>query len=123
MRKRDVKAQRSSDLVAYFRDIALEQDEAEIDGAIARYNILFKIRLEIAAELRSRLGDQRRLLVALYDDLNLRVRLYAALATLAVAPTEARQVLDQIHDWGLTPYCAEAGNILEGLDDGSLVPR
>jgi hypothetical protein len=122
MKYDDLKAEPSSTLVKYFREISLAQDEAEIDGAIARYNRLFAIRTAIAEELRRRPGDQRRQLMPLFDHPNLRVRLYAALETLVVAPAESRQILQQIHAWRLTPYCAEAASILNALDDGSFVP-
>lgn len=110
-------------LVRIFRDICLAQDAAEIEGATARYNRLFFDRMRLKKELQSREGDQRRLLVKLYDDINLRVRLYAALATLAVVPTEAREVLQQLRDWRVPPYSGEAASILNKLDDGSFVPR
>lgn len=109
-------------LVQYFREVALAQDLAEIDCDWARVNRLYDNRIEIAAELRSRSGDHRRQLMILYEDLNLRVRLNAAIATLAVAPAEARRVLQQLHDWKLTPYCGDAGDILKGLDNGTFVP-
>jgi hypothetical protein len=118
----NLKAKPDSTLVRYFREISLAQEEAEIDGAIARYNRLFAIRMALAEKLRLRPGDQRRQLTPLFDHPNLRVRLYAALETLVVAPAEARQVLRQIHAWRLTPYCAEAASILNALDDGSFVP-
>lgn len=110
-------------LVGIFRDICLAQDEEEIEGDTARYNRLFFDRMSIKEELQSREGDQRHLLVRLYDDINLRVRLYAALATLAVVPTEARAVLQQLRDWRVPPYSGEAASILNKLDDGSFVPR
>lgn len=122
MKYDDLKFEPGSTLVRYFREISLAQDEAEIDGAIALYNRLFAIRMAIAEELRQRPGDQRRQLMPLFDHPNLRVRLYAALETLVVAPAESRQVLQQIHAWRLTPYCAEAASILSALDDGSFLP-
>ena len=122
MKYEDLRSEPVSTLVKYFLKISLAQDEAEIDGAIALYNRLFAIRTAIVEELRLRPGDQRRQLITLFDHSNLRVRLYAALETLVVAPVESRQILQQIHAWRLTPYCAEAASILKGLDDGSFVP-
>ena len=47
----------------------------------------------VANELKARDGDQRTALMTLYDYPNMQVRLKAAIHTLAVAPTAARQQL------------------------------
>ena len=74
-------------LVQRFRDAALSQFETHfLDDGVDEYNHLSAELKAIEAELRSRPGDQRRALAALYSDENSEVKLKAAFATLAVEP-------------------------------------
>jgi hypothetical protein len=109
-------------LVERFAKFGLDQVKAELFGEIGKYNRLYREMASIASELKSRSGDQRRALMSLYSHPNIHVRLAAAKKTLAVAPNEARQVIEGIavsHDY---PYAGEAGITLEFLDDGTFKP-
>jgi hypothetical protein len=74
-------------------------------------------------ELRRRDGDQRHILARCYDHANLKVRLNAAHATLALMPEEARKVFEIISQSGLQPYCADAAGTLGSLDSGFYKPK
>ena len=110
-----------SELVDLFTEIALAQDAASLRDEIAKYNRLFKEMSAVSAELKSRPGDQRRALVALYRSDNMQVRLKAAIHTLAVAPTEARSALRVIADTKWSPQCLDAGMSLR-LESGVFKP-
>lgn len=111
-----------ADLLEEFVTIALKQDEAELEGKTRAFNRLFTRKIAIVDELRGRPGDHRTLLTGLYEHPNLRVRLNAARATLAVAPLQARRVLEQLRDWKIPPYDADAWGTLDALDKGIFVP-
>ena len=79
-------------LVARFAEIGVAQDNAEDDNE--EYARLFRQMETVRAALKSRPGDQRRALLALFDHKNMQVRLMAAKTTLAVVPKEARQMVE-----------------------------
>jgi len=58
----------------------------------------------------------------LYRHANAQVRLAAAKATLAVAPEDARQMLQRIADSGEFPQAGDAGMCLVALDRGIFKP-
>jgi len=107
-------------LVARFAEIGIAQDRAEDDNA--EYNRLFHLMQALKDELKSRPNDQRRALMALYDHRNMQVRLMAAKATLAVAPKEARKLIESIADSRHFPQAGSAGMSLLMLDRGEFVP-
>jgi hypothetical protein len=65
---------------------------------IAKFNRLFDQTEAVETELKTRDGDQRRMLLRLYNHRNIQVRLKAAKATLAVAPDAARRKIQEIAD-------------------------
>jgi hypothetical protein len=73
-------------------------------------------------DLKRRDGDKRRILARFYDHTNLKVRLNAAHATLALMPEEARKVFEIIAQSERQPYCADAAGTLRSLDDGFYKP-
>ncbi len=109
-------------LLEEFTAIGLRQDEALLRNAISRFNRLFDQREAIEAELKCRPGDQRRILMRLYEHENAQVRLNAAKATLAVAPVEARQLLEAIAASRRFPQAGDAGMSLINLDNGIYKP-
>jgi ribosomal protein L29 len=109
-------------LLERFTAIALEQDQAVLMDEIARFNKLFDQMDAVKKELRSRSGDQRRALLALYDHPNIQVRLKAAVGTLAVEPESARKLLQSIADSREYPQAADAGMTLGELDRGIFKP-
>jgi hypothetical protein len=109
-------------LLERFTAIALEQDQALLMDEIARFNKLFDQMDAVKKELRSRSGDQRRALLALYDHPNIQVRLKAAVGTLAAEPESARKLLQSIADSREYPQAADAGMTLGELDRGIFKP-
>jgi hypothetical protein len=103
-------------LVERFMAAALAQDEALLMNDIAEVNRLFWRLAEIEDELKAREGDQRRVLMSLYDHPNAQVRVKAAKATLAVAPEAARQQLPAIVGSREYPQAGEAGMSLRNLE-------
>jgi hypothetical protein len=108
-------------LTARFAEIGVAQDKAEDDNA--EYNRLFQKMEVIEEELKSRPGDQRRALLSLYNHRNMQVRLMAAKRTLAVAPKEARQMIESIAASSWFPQAGDAGMCLMMLDRGVFVPK
>ena len=120
-------APKSSDLddaslLERFIYISLKQDEAKLCGDTRLFNRLFDQKIALVAVLRDRPGDHRTVLKSLYEHQNFRVRLNAAIATLAVAPLDARGVLEQLKNSKEPPYDADAWGVLTGLDTGRFVP-
>lgn len=110
------------ELVESYAALGLEQDEAVLDNDTREFNRLFAKVVEIEKELKSRTPDQRRALMRLYDHSNDQVRLNAAKATLAVAPVEARKLLEAIASSGDFPQYGDAGMALWALDEGISEP-
>jgi hypothetical protein len=109
-------------LVELYQELALRQDRAMLDREQGKVSDLVKRRFAIEAELKSRPGDQRHALFALYSHPNPQVRLSAATATLALAPAEARAALQLIIDRREFPQAGDAGMRLWNLDRGVFVP-
>jgi ParB-like chromosome segregation protein Spo0J len=109
-------------LVENFVKICLAQDDALLDGEVARFNRLFDKMRDVVEELRARAGDQRQALLPLYKHPNLQVRLKAATNTLAVAPDEAQKLLRMIADSGEYPQAGEAGMTLLNIERGIFKP-
>src|SRR4029077_18735737 len=85
-----------AELVKVFADLAIEQYDHILLCEIAQINRYYQKLKAIELDLKSRAGDQRRALMSLYDHQNPNVRVKAAKATLALAPTAARQVLETV---------------------------
>jgi cytochrome c oxidase assembly protein Cox11 len=109
-------------LVKRFENLALEQDKAELGFDTAEVNRIYWQLDAIKNELKSREGDQRHVLLALYEHPNPQVRLKAAKATLAIAPQEGRAVLQAIVDAKIDPQRLEAGMSLWNLETGVYKP-
>jgi ParB-like chromosome segregation protein Spo0J len=109
-------------LVESFIEVCLAQDEALLDGEIAKFNRLFDNMRDVVEELRSRAGDQRQALLPLYKHPNLQVRLKAATNTLAVARDEAQKLLRMIANSGEYPQAGEAGMTLANIERGIFKP-
>ena len=107
-------------LVSRFTEIGIAEDKAEDDNA--EYTRLFFLMDSIEEKLKSRPNDQRRALMALYEHRNMHVRLMAAKATLAVAPQEARKLIESIANSRHFPQAGDAGMCLLMLDRGEFVP-
>jgi hypothetical protein len=123
MKRFDVNAMTVAELIQRFAAIGVEQDGALRADDIQRYNRLCLQMKAIDDELKSRPGDQRRSLLALYDHPNMQVRLMAAKLTLAVAPEAARRMLQLIYEQRRQPQSGDAGMCLAMLDRGAFVPE
>src|ERR1043166_6599433 len=123
MKPVDLGAMSSKDLVKRFTEIVVAQDRALLGGETAKFNRLFGQMMDVANELKSREGDQRRLLLQLFDFPNMQGGLQAAKLPLAVAPGEARRLLQTIADSNWMPQAGDAGMSLSNLDRGVFKPR
>jgi hypothetical protein len=110
------------ELVKRFTDIALSQHGALRNYEVGRFNRLFDQMEAVENELKARDGDKRKELLGLFDHPNPQVRLKAAVATLAVAPKEARELLQVISDSDSGPQMLDAGMTLLQLDEGAFKP-
>jgi hypothetical protein len=118
----DLKSMSVEELVDRFAKLGIEQDQAQLFSNIPRVNRLYDEIEMIKAVLKSRDGDARKALVALHVHPNMQVRLKAAIATLGVARSSARRVLDDIISAEEYPQTANARGILRALDEGRFVP-
>lgn len=110
-------------LVEKFIDVCLAQD-AKNDGTyIQEYNRLIRKMAKIIKEMQSRPGDARYLLIPLFKHPNWQVRVKAAKNAFALAPIEARQVLEQMYATRVNPYAADAGGMLIAMDEGWYIPK
>lgn len=122
MRRFDLHSETAAGLVDRFAAVCIEQNNALFEDDIKKFNGLFDRMMEIKNELKSRPGDQRKALLALFNHRNIQVRLQAARLTLAVAPEEARRAIQAIVDSKWQPQAGDAGMCLLRLDRGDFVP-
>lgn len=122
MNRKNLRSMSTDALVQLFADIALAEDEAILMDDNAGYNRLFWQLEAVENELKARQGDDRCALFALYKHPNAQVRWAAALATLAIAPIEARRLLQAIQDAKEYPQALDAGMSLINLDRGIFKP-
>jgi len=123
MTKDDLGTLSVAQLVEEFITLGIKQYKAVWDGDTKTYNPLFYRMQAIKAELKSRPGDERRALKTLYDHPNIQVQLMAARSTLALAPIEARRVIESIAASNQFSYAGDAGMCLWALDEGIFVPN
>lgn len=109
-------------LVRLFSELSVQQDMALLSNALREVNQLFWKIDAIEEELKSRPGDQRSALLALYTHKNMQVRLKAARATLAIAPDAARALIEDIAASGWQPQAGDAGMSIVNLDRGIYKP-
>lgn len=120
--RRNLHSMSETEIVDAFEQFCIEQYDAMEGNANARANrLVWKVH-ELEMELKSRSGDQRLLLKALFGHPNMQVRLAAARATLAVDYSAARRELEAIVDEQWYPQTAEARMALENLDSGFYRP-
>lgn len=112
----------ATELKLLFEKLCTEQYDALERQEIAAFNRRYDKIQAIQDELKSRPGDQRRILLQLFGHPNMQVRLTAAHATLAVDYLAARREIQDIADskWG--PQCGDAGMTLINLDNGIYRP-
>ena len=77
---------------------------------------------DINTELKRRGSQARLALTRLYDHPDIQVRLQAAKSTRAVAPVEARRVIEAIARSSRMPQAADARGSLRNMDEGLIRP-
>jgi Domain of unknown function (DUF2019) len=112
-----------ADLVQRYTNLGVENDKACMQDDTEWRTRVLRQMWAIQDELKSRLGDQRRALLALYDHPNMGVRLMAAKATLAVAPQQARKMIEWIASLNWPAHSGDAGMCLWALDKRISVPK
>ena len=117
----DVVAMTVDELVDRFTAIAVAQDKAIFEENNAEYNKLYAQMRTITRELKRRPGDQRRALLPLYAHQNAQARLMAALDTLDIAASAAREVLQGIVECRQYPQAADALAAIWRLDGKPIV--
>ncbi|HEV7260060.1 MAG TPA: DUF2019 domain-containing protein [Bosea sp. (in: a-proteobacteria)] len=112
----------SAEIIQQFERLCIEQYDAMEREEQARVNRLVWRVHALEMELKSRVGDQRRLLNRFFGHPNMQVRLSAAQANLAIDYLAARREIQEIADsrWG--PQCLDAGMTLVNLDNGIYRP-
>jgi hypothetical protein len=103
--------------------LTLGQYDAERRSEISKYNRLYRHMNEIRDELKRRDGDQRRALLPFINHENAQVRLMAASSLLTIVPDRAKMALETVRDSRIVPQSVNAGFLLDGLADGSFVPK
>jgi hypothetical protein len=112
-----------ADLVQRFLSTTLAQYEAELRAENGKYNRLYREMRAIRDELKRREGDQRRALLPFIDHPNGQVRLMAASSLLTIVPDRAKKALQTVRESRIVPQSVNAAFLLDGLQDGSFVPK
>lgn len=112
----------TSELMLLFEKLCIEQYNALERDEIAAFNKRYDKIQAIADELKSRPGDQRRVLMQLFGHPNMQVRLTAAKDNLAVDYIAARCEIQAIVDSKWFPQAGDAGMTLHHLDTGFYKP-
>lgn len=122
MSRVNLKPLSTNDLLLLFERLCVEQYDSLDREEYAAFNRRYNRIQAIEDELKSRPGDQRRILMKLFGHPNMQVRLTAARANLAVDYPAARREIQDIADskWG--PQCGDAGMTLIYLDNGVYRP-
>ena len=110
-------------LVQLFADLSVQQDMAMMAMLQGDINRLYRKIEAVGDELKARPGDQRSVLLSLYNHKNMQVRLTAAYATLALEPRLGRVQLEAIAASGWQPQAGDAGMSLLSLDRGIYKPK
>ena len=113
----------TADLVKRFLSSTLAQYEAELRAENGKYNRLYREMRAIRDELKRRDGDQRRALLPFINHGNAQVRLMAASSLLTIVPDRAKKALETVRNSRIAPQSVDAGFLLDGLEDGSFVPK
>ncbi len=116
--KRAISEMTNDELFMRFIEVSVAQGEVSETFETTKFNRLFDQNQKILGELRVRQGDQRRLLLALYDHPNMQVRLNSAYATYALDPAGAAAVFEAIAASKRFPWAGDAGMTLSMLKKG-----
>lgn len=120
--KRDLSKRADAELRDLFEALCIEQGRKTDIDEVREYNRLYAEIREVVDELRIRPGDARHLLIPLLAHEDWHVRLKAGIYTYALAPQEARKVLQWLRETRLGYLALEAGFFLSGIDKGEFTP-
>lgn len=104
------------ELIELYCQLGAQQDLAERRGEIAKFNRLADRVVEIDNELGRRPGDQRTVLLRLFDHQIMQVRLNAARGAMKIAPLEAREQMEVIAKSKWYSQALQAGTYLDVID-------
>lgn len=121
-KRQSLETMTNEQIIARFVDLGVREDMAILMNEISKSNRLYPEKAALIEELKSRPGDQRRLLFALYDYPNKQVQLNAAKATLALDPARARATLEELTVNKLYYQALDAGMYLWALDEDIFKP-
>lgn len=121
-RPEDLRTLSNGEIVQRFEQLCIEQYDAMEREELGRVNRLVWRVHALEMELKSRPGDQRRLLITLFGHPNMQVRLSAARANLAIDYPAARREMQAIIDSKWYPQAGDAGISLENIDTGFFRP-
>jgi hypothetical protein len=118
----DIQNQPSARLVEVFELLAIAKGNAILGGETAKASRLYWKIDAVVSALKSRPGDERRLLAHLHQHVDPSVRLEAATATLATDLEASRRVLALIWEDHEFPFAGDVGMRLHHLDIGFYRP-
>lgn len=121
-RDEDLGALSNEEIVKRFEKLCIEQYDAMDREERGRVNRLVWRIHHLVMELKSRPGDQRRLLRRFFGHSNMQVRLSAAHANLAIDYPAARREIQDIANSKWEAQCLDAGMTLINLDNGIYRP-
>lgn len=121
--KIEINSRSSQDIVTLYISIILQQHDAAIHDSIRLYNKYYSRPRALANELKSRPGDDRRLLITLLSHKNSSVRFASAVETITIEHQLALQTLEQLADSGDYPNEMNARSLLRSLKNGRFVPE
>jgi hypothetical protein len=122
MKKLNLATATVPELADEFLRLAIAKGRAVMDFENAKVKRFYWQIDAIRNELKTRPGDQRRVLAAFYRHPSPSVRLEAATATLVVLPEQSRLVLQEIVDRVEYPFAGTAGMRLHNLATGFYKP-
>jgi len=107
------------ELVFQFLEIAKVRGEATMMLDTRRANACFDRMKAVDLEMRARGTETRKALIPLLSDPNRYVRYYSAMYLLALAPDQARAILEWNTKFEVGILAADARGMLRALDDGT----
>jgi hypothetical protein len=123
MNKTAIKKADDAMLVSRFEEVARLRGQAWEEMLIAKGNKLTREIMKLRDELRRRGQPSREKLLPMLNHQEPWVRYTAANALLAVDPSHARAVLEELSKRTWNPVGGQAGMSLYYLDNGMFVPR
>jgi hypothetical protein len=116
MSRRNLEDMTLQELIDFFAQNGIEQDEVISAGKVSKFKKIFGVMAAIDAELTRRGPQARMALAALYAHPNMQVRLQAALVAANVDPIGVRPVLEAIAKSARMPQAADAREALRDLN-------